>query len=334
MRKKIYALVSAGVIIASLCGCSTANQTLPPYGEGQVIWDPNSVIQETTEEVTTEPVVEVPLCTYEIDGGTITFTGTGRIEGKTTKTKPAWLEEIGGMEKITKIVISEGITVIDENAFSGAKNVESITIPKTVKVIPENFARNCEKLTDLVIPEGVEEIGEGAFSGCASLASIDIPSTVTFIDKHGFSNCKSLTEVVIPDNVTKLGSYAFAVCENLVKITIGKGITTMPTALLGSDKALKECIILGPVEKFESKVFSECTTLEEFVVPDGTVRIADAVFSECDSLKKVTIPASVTFIAAEQFKTAYEDVVIYCYEGSEAHAHALREDKKFEFITE
>lgn len=334
MRKKIYALVCAGVIIASLCGCGVIDQTLPPYGEGQVMWDPDSVVQDVTEEPSTEPAVEVPICTYEINGGTITFTGTGRIEAKTSKTTPAWLDDIGSMDNITSIVISEGITEIDENAFAGAKNLESVTIPKTVKVIPEGFARNCIKLNTLVLPNGVEEIGEGAFSGCEALPTLEIPSSVKKIDKHAFSSCKLLTEVVVPDSVTSLGAYAFATCDNLVKITVGKGVTIMPTGLCAKDPALKEVVMLGAVKQFESKVFVNCTGLEELVIPDGTERIADGVFSECDALQKITIPASVTFIAAEQFKTAYEGVVIYCYEGSEAHAHALREDKKFEFITE
>ena len=329
MRKRIYALVCAGVVIASLCGCSTVNQTLPPYGEGQAMWDPNSVIQETTEAPSTEPAEEVPICTYEIDGGTITFTGTGRIEAKTSKTTPAWLDDIGGMDKITAIVISEGITVIDENAFSGAKNVESITIPKSVKVIPESFARSCVKLKNLVIPEGVEEIGEGAFSGCEALETLEIPSSVKSIDKHAFSSCKLLTEVVVPDSVTHLGPYAFATCDNLVKITIGKGVTLMPQGLCAKNPALKECIILGTVKQFESKVFSNCTGLEEFAVPEGTERLADACFAECNALVKVTIPASVTFIAAEQFKTAHADLVIYGVPGSEAQAHAEREAKNF-----
>lgn len=334
MRKKIYALVCAGVIIASLCGCGVANQTLPPYGEGQVIWDPDSVIQETTEEVTTEAVVEVPVCTYEIDGGTITFTGTGRIEAKKGEVIPAWLEEIGGIEAVKTVVISEGITDIDENAFSGAKNLESVTIPKTVKVISEGFARNCANLKTVVIAEGVEEIGESAFTGCTSLESIEIPSTVKSIGKYGFSNCKAFTELVIPDGVTTLGSYAFAMCDNLVKVTVGKGVTAFPQGLFSQNKSLKECNILGTVKAFESKAFANCIVIEEFYIPDGAERIGDAAFSECNALKKITIPASVTFIAAEQFKTAHEELIIYGYAGSEAQAHAERETKNFVAIEE
>lgn len=334
MRKKIYALVCAGVVIASLCGCGAVNQTLPPYGEGQVIWDPDSVIQETTEEVTTEAVVKVPACTYEIDGGTITFTGTGRIEAKDGDEIPAWLEEIGGIEAVKNVIISEGITVADENTFSGAKNLESITVPKTLKVIAEGFARNCSGLKTVVIAEGVEEIGESAFSGCTSLETIEIPSTVKSIGKNGFFNCKAITEIVIPDGVNMLGAYAFAMCDNLVKVTIGKNVTSLPQGVFSQDKALVECNILGVIKNFESKAFANCIVIEEFYIPDGAERIGDAVFSECNALKKITIPASVTFIAVEQFKTAHEELIIYCYEGSEAQAHAEKESKKFELITE
>lgn len=334
MRKKIYALICAGVVIASLCGCSTANQTLPPFGEDQSMWDPSMKVEEPTEEPTTEPEVVLPVCSYEIDGGTVTFTGTGRVEDKTSDNTPAWIEEIGGADKVTSVIISEGITQIGKGAFKGCTNLESIVIPKSVETIPDEMVRDCAKLKNVEIAEGVKEIGVAAFYGCVGLESIEIPSTVVEIRDHGFFYCTSLTEVTIPDNVTTLGTYAFSACSKMEKITIGKGVKVLSKGVLSQNKVLTEVILLGDVESFESQAFADCIGLEEFVVKDGVSRIADGVFSECNNLKKITIPASVTFIAAEQFKTAHEEIVIYGVAGSEAQRHAENESRTFVAIEE
>lgn len=333
MRKKIYALICAGVVIASLCGCSTANQTLPPFGEDQSMWDPSMNVEAPTEETTTEPEVELPLCTYEIDGGTVTFTGTGKVEEKTSSNTPQWIEDIGGADKVTAVVISEGITQIGEGAFNGCKNLESIVIPSSVKVIPLNMARNCSNLKSVVIPEGVTVISEGAFSTTA-LETIEIPSTVVELGKHSFSSCGSLTEVVIPDSVTTLGDYTFTLCSKLEKITIGKGVTVLPRGFCAQNKVLTDITILGTITAFESQAFGFCVSIEEFVVPDGAERIADAVFTENNNLKKIIIPASVTFIANDQFKTAHADFVIYGFPGSKAESYAIQFETPFVSIEE
>ena len=334
MRKKIYALICVVVAVASLCGCSAANQTLPPFGEGQSLWNPDMNAEEPTEEVTTEAVEELPLCTYEIDGGTVTFTGTGKVDEKTSSHTPQWIEDIGGADKVTAVVISEGITAIGSGAFNGCKNLESIVIPKSVKVIPLNMARNCAALKTLVLPEGLTIISEGAFSSCTALEAVEIPSTVVELGKHSFSNCTALTEFVIPDSVTTLGDYTLTSCANLEKLTIGKGVTILPRGFSAQNKKLTEVVILGSIKSYESQAFGFCVIIEEFVVPYGAERIADAVFTENNNLKKITIPSTVTFIAHEQFKTAHEDLVIYGVAGSKAEEYAASYEIPFVSIEE
>lgn len=334
MRKKIYALICAGAVIASLCGCSTANQTLPPFGEDQSMWDPSMNVQAPTEEETTEAVVELPVCTYEIDGGTVTFTGTGRVEEKTSTTTPQWIEDIGGADKVTAVVISEGITQIGNGAFKGCSNLESIVIPKSVETIPSDMVRDCTKLTSVEISEGVKIIGKYAFYGCVSLESIDIPSTIVEIGDHSFFKCNSFTEVTIPDSVTTLSQYAFSTCEKLEKITVGKGVKVLTKGVFSQNKVLTEVVFLGVVEVFETQALADCTILEELHINDGLTRMDAGVLGECNNLKKITIPASVDFIATDQFKAVHEDIVIYGVPGSKAEEYATQYEIPFVSVEE
>lgn len=139
---------------------------------------------------------------------------------------------------------------LGENAFNGAKNLESIEFPSYdggYEFYIKSFAAaNCPKLNnvDLVV---VSEIGDAAFAG-AALESIRIWWGIEKIGNQIFMGCKNLTEIkvdenneyydsrdncnaivetktntlimgcnasTIPSTVTTIGRFAFQDCENL-----------------------------------------------------------------------------------------------------------------------
>ena len=85
----------------------------------------------------------------------------------------------------------------------------SIIIPEGVTEIEDYAFSDCTSLKSIVIPESVTQIGDDVFSGCTSLKSINIPEGVTQIGECAFSGCTSLKSVVIPESVTQIGFNAF-----------------------------------------------------------------------------------------------------------------------------
>ncbi|MCP9788457.1 leucine-rich repeat protein [Cyanobium sp. Maggiore-St4-Cus] len=81
------------------------------------------------------------------------------------------------------ILIPEGYTHIDDNAFNGAP-VTSITLPSTLLTIG-NGAFYSTQLTGVIIPEGVATIGIDAF-GVTNISSVTIPSSITAIGTRAF----------------------------------------------------------------------------------------------------------------------------------------------------
>lgn len=68
------------------------------------------------------------------------------------------------------VILSEGVTDIDEEAF-----------------------RYCDGLTDIKLPKGLESIGRQAFGSCRALTRMEIPKSVTSIAGYAFNGCSSLT---------------------------------------------------------------------------------------------------------------------------------------------
>jgi hypothetical protein len=73
---------------------------------------------------------------------------------------------------IIKVIIKEGIEVIEEDAFVDCSEITYLSFPDSLIRISESAFTGCSKLTYLRLPKKLEEIGEGAFYECSSLKVI------------------------------------------------------------------------------------------------------------------------------------------------------------------
>lgn len=93
------------------------------------------------------------------------------------------------------------VSSIAKTAFYNSE-IESITIPSSVRRIGWWSFYGCRKLKKVLISEGINEICYGAFMNCTSLHSVILPYTVIKIDSDAFAvNCD--TEKNIVDSVSK-----------------------------------------------------------------------------------------------------------------------------------
>lgn len=113
---------------------------------------------------------------YNGEGGVVTI--PAKIDGKkvvATKgtTQDGMKNALGGRNDVTKIIVSEGIEIVDRDSFRKMSNLKEVVLPKTLKKIGfEAFAFS--GITSITIPESVTEIGNGAFNG-SQLKSLHIP---------------------------------------------------------------------------------------------------------------------------------------------------------------
>jgi hypothetical protein len=114
-----------------------------------------------------------------------------------------------GCTWLKKVIIPDGLSRIDDYAFSNCTRLTTVHISSIeswcnisfggIEANPLKYAKNLylngELVTELVIPDGVKSINDYAFYGCARIDSIIIPNSVKNIGRYAFEACTDLTSV-------------------------------------------------------------------------------------------------------------------------------------------
>ena len=119
------------------------------------------------------------------------------------------------------------VIAIGGGGFSGCTELNSITIPNSVKTIGGSAFEDCSSLISITIPDSVTRIHSQTFEDCSSLTSIIIPNSVITIGREAFSGCSSLTNITIPNNVISIEEGAFNKCTSLKELRIEDGDTNL-----------------------------------------------------------------------------------------------------------
>lgn len=107
---------------------------------------------------------------------------------------------VPGFENFNVSQSGDKVTV---TSLKNAKEVTNLIIPDGVTDIDSDAFGNCTGLTSVKIPNGVTSIGNAAFLNCAGLTSITIPDSVTRIGDIAFSGCSILTNVIYQGTIAQ-----------------------------------------------------------------------------------------------------------------------------------
>ncbi len=163
-----------------------------------------------------------------------------------------------GDNTITKVIIPEGVTTINEYAFANLTALEEVVLPSTLTRIGVGAFYNCTKLKTINL-EHAKFINEKAFYNCpieeANLSSavaignyafencklnyIVLPSCAQSLSEGAFYNNEYLTSVTLKAKKIKIAPYAFAKCSRLTSININASVI--------SAHAFEDCVELNDV---------------------------------------------------------------------------------------
>ncbi len=237
--------------------------------------------------------------------GKLEITGTGEMSFNTAP----WRDY---REKISKVIIDEGITNIARNAFGYCSSLTSIVIPSTVTEIGGSALQSCSGLTSIEIPSGVTKIEYSALKGCSGLERIEVEEGNSNYDSR--DNCNAIIETssntlitgckntVIPSGVTSIGCFAFYNCTSLTSIEIPAGVTSIEHEAFAVCSGLTSITIPGTVTEIGYSAFYDCSGLASIEIPDSVTSIGDSAFEGCTSLASIEIPGTVTKIESRVFE--------------------------------
>lgn len=191
---------------------------------------------------------------------------------------------------ITSVVIPDSVTTLEgSHAFYRCTNLRRVQFENGVTEIPEYTFHECPSLTEVVIPDSVIKIGVNAFSDCTALERVEIPASVECIEEGAFADCPALREVVLSEGLTAIDRAVFIRCAALKRIEIPASVTRIGNVAFMSCASLKEVVFHDGVTEIGESAFESCTSLERADIPASVEKIGRGAFSHCTSLKNVNI---------------------------------------------
>ncbi len=236
---------------------------------------------------------------------------------------------------------------IPEAAFNnpnGTIQLNTILLPKNLKIIGRSAFNRCYNLKSVLIGPSVTSIDRLAFTSCGSLKSITLPGSVTTIQYGAFLR-SGLTSITLPEGVKIMGEYALQNCNELVTITLPATLEYIGYCAITFNNSLKsievnasntffsslegvlfdktrKTLVSYPnmnginykvpvgVEAIDTAAFEGCWALRTLELPTTLKTLSLEAFYGCNNLSSIEIPASVNSIEAMAFSNCYNLKII------------------------
>ena len=168
---------------------------------------------------------------WELSDGVLTISGTGPMKNY-GKDRP--FRE----DRVTKLIVEEGVTTISNNLCRDCANLIVAELPGSLTHIGENAFLNCENLSEIRIPFGTETIAQSAFQNCKTFIEIELPISIKAIGQNALAGCENMTTARLSQSIEAIGKDSFKGCKLLAELTdLPAYVTTSTFAEYGLNRA-------------------------------------------------------------------------------------------------
>ena len=125
------------------------------------------------------------------------------------------------------VKMSDGLTIIDREAFRECVSLSIITFGKNIQSIGNYAFYGCDALPAVTLPNSVTSLGENAFEECDILADVQLGTGLTEIPSYAFHQCQKLKSIILPYRIKEIKDHAFTNCTAMTSITIPRAVTAI-----------------------------------------------------------------------------------------------------------
>lgn len=247
------------------------------------------------------------------EGYTLSESGELTISSQIGMANWAQYGRNGNIGKVTSVKITDDVTEIIMNAFSGCSNLTRVTITATrITGIGGAAFQNTKSLTTIEIPASVTTIGVLAFSG-SGISKFTVAEgsndfkTDTDEGKALLTNdgktlvafAPSATgSYTIPDKVETIGNSSFQGTA-LTSLEIPSSVKTIEESAFFSS-ALTSIVIPSSVTTIGAGAFNRSALTTVTFEGETAPTIGAGIFLWCDNLTGILVPANATGYTGEQ----------------------------------
>ena len=220
------------------------------------------------------------------------------------------------------LILAEGWTAIEQQAFTDNPDLQEIRIPASVvNILRDAFARAINlRQVDFAEGSRLDFIGEGAFDGAESLERINIPARVARIGHGAFKDTTALEQVTFEEGsqLEMIGFQAFSGAESLQTIRIPAGVRNIDNYAFFNASSLVEVAFEegSQLEFIGDGVFDGARALQRIQIPAGVADIGQGAFRNTTSLQTIHIPRLVQTLMIMMFDNATSLREVTFEEGS------------------
>ena len=206
----------------------------------------------------------------------------------------------------TKVVVRDGVEIIEEKAFEDYPSLEELVLSDSVREIKGSAFNNCTSLRRVHFNKGLEKIGSSAFINTA-LTSVVLPASLKDVNQKPLSGrlpffgCRNLKEFVMGEEGGPLTAIDGVLYEKtrsglrLIycppgftgRLTIPDGVCCIGDKSMWNTENLEAVIMPDSVERIESWAIAECSSLKEVIISRGLKYVGSCAFCNCPSLQEL-----------------------------------------------
>jgi hypothetical protein len=130
--------------------------------------------------------------------------------------------------KLQTALLSDSITVLSSEIFSGNTSLHTLNIPLKATTIEEKALFNLVALRELKLPSSLVSIETSGIEGLSTLTQLVVPDSIRSISNRALASATALTILHLPYKLANLGSDALLGNRSLTTIFYCGNLTGLP----------------------------------------------------------------------------------------------------------